>query len=108
MSETNTPDSEPEMVKVRILDREYQVVCNPEERKGLMEAALYLDARMREVRESGKLSSVEKIAVMCALNFSDELLKLRQQSAERSEQVDQRILELATSLDGAASKTTET
>jgi len=91
-----------EMVTVRILDREYQVVCRPEERKGLMEAALYLDAQMREVRESGKLSSVEKIAVMCALNFSDELLKLREQHAEHSKQVDQRILALAGRLDGEA------
>lgn len=99
----NKPDSE--MVTVRILDREYQVVCSPEERKGLMEAALYLDRQMREVRESGKLSSVEKIAVMCALNFSDELLKLRQQSSDHSEQVDQRILELAQRLDGSPSTT---
>ena len=100
----NKPD--PEMVTVRILDREYQVVCEPDERKGLMEAALYLDSQMREVRETGKLSSVEKIAVMCALNFSDELLKLRQQSLSRSEQVDQRILDLAAQLGSASSKPT--
>ena len=99
--------SDNEVVTVRILDREYQVVCAPGERKGLMEAALYLDAQMREVRESGKLTSVEKIAVMCALNFSDELLKLRQQGVERDEQVDQRILELASSLNDASSKTTQ-
>lgn len=96
-----------EMVTVRILDREYQVVCAPGERKGLMEAALYLDAQMRQVRESGKLSSVEKIAVMCALNFSDELLKLRQQSVDRSEQVDQRILELAQRLGESSPNATE-
>lgn len=98
---------EPEMVTVRILDREYQVVCTPGERKGLMEAALYLDAQMREIRKSGKLSSVEKIAVMCALNFSDELLKLRQQSLDRSEQVDQRILDLAARLDEVSSTAAE-
>lgn len=96
-----------EVVTVRILDREYQVVCAPGERKGLMEAALYLDAQMREVRESGKLSSMEKIAVMCALNFSDELLKLRQESVDRSEQVDQRILDLASSFDDTASTATQ-
>lgn len=96
-----------EMVTVRILDREYQVMCAPGERKGLVEAALYLDAQMREVRKSGKLSSVEKIAVMCALNFSDELLKLRQQSVDRSEQVDQRILELAQRLGESSPKATE-
>ena len=99
MAAANNTEAASEMVAVRILDREYQVMCKPEERKGLMEAALYLDAQMREVRQSGKLSSVEKIAVMCALNFSDELLKIRQEQADRSEQVDQRILDLAGRLD---------
>lgn len=93
--------SEPELVTVRILGREYQVMCTPEERRGLMEAALYLDSQMREIRESGKLSSVEKIAVMCALNLTDELLKLRQKDLDRSAGVDQRIVELARQLDGA-------
>jgi len=93
--------AEPEMVAVRILDREYRVMCAPGERRGLMEAALYLDARMREIRDSGKLSSAEKIAVMCALNLSDELLKLRQQEQDRRHDVDQRLLDLAQRLDGA-------
>ncbi|MDT8449357.1 MAG: cell division protein ZapA [Wenzhouxiangellaceae bacterium] len=94
--------SESEMVTVRILDREYQVVCTPEERRGLMEAALYLDGQMREIRESGRLSSLEKIAVMCALNMADELLKLRQQNVDRSANVDQRILDLARKLEAGA------
>lgn len=87
--------SEAELVSVRILDREYQVMCAPDERRGLMDAALHLDQRMREIRDSGKLSSNEKIAVMCALNLSDELLKLRSEREHRGEHVDQRILELA-------------
>lgn len=84
-----------EMVTVRILDREYQVMCTPDERRGLIDAALYLDGQMRQIRDSGKLTSMEKIAVMCALNLSDELLKLRADRDARSEQVDQRILDLA-------------
>ncbi|NCO19818.1 MAG: cell division protein ZapA [Gammaproteobacteria bacterium] len=91
--------TEAELVAVRILDREYRVMCKPDERRTLMEAALYLDAQMREIRDSGKLNSLEKIAVMCALNFSDELLKLRQQSANRKLEVDQRILDLARRFD---------
>lgn len=91
--------SETEPVSVRILDREYRVMCKPEERRGLMEAALYLDSQMREARESGKLTSMEKIAVMCALNLSDELLKLRQENLDRSERVDQRVSDLARRLE---------
>lgn len=94
--------SEPELVAVRILDREYRVMCRPEERRGLMEAALFLDSQMREIRDSGKLNSLEKIAVMCALNLSDELLKARQKHMERDLEVDQRILDLARRLDEAA------
>jgi cell division protein ZapA len=94
--------AEAEMVAVRILDREYRVMCRPEERRTLMEAALYLDSQMREIRDSGKLNSLEKIAVMCALNLSDELLKLRQQNMDRNREVDQRILDLARRLDEPA------
>ena len=91
--------SEPEMISVRILDREYRVMCSQEERRGLMEAALYLDSQMRAVREAGKLTSMEKIAVMCALNMSDELLKSRQENMDRSQLVDQRVSDLARRLD---------
>jgi len=99
--------SDAELVTVRILDREYQVMCSPEERRGLMDAALYLDRRMREIRESGKLSSTEKIAVMCALNLTDELLQLRGEREQRGEQVDQRILDLARRLEIAGAGESE-
>ena len=93
--------SQAEPVSVRIMDREYRVMCTPEERRGLMEAALYLDAEMREIRESGKLTSMEKIAVMCALNMSDELLKVRKENQDRREQIDQRVNDLAQRLQAA-------
>jgi cell division protein ZapA len=76
-------------------------MCTPDERRGLIDAALYLDGQMRRIRDSGKLTSMEKIAVMCALNLSDELLKLRADRDARSEQVDQRILDLARRVEAA-------
>lgn len=90
-----------EPVTVQILDREYRVMCQPDERRSLMEAALFLDRQMREVRDGGKVMSGEKIAVMCALNLADDLLKVRQQLLDRSDQVDGRISELAGRLDKA-------
>ena len=91
--------TESELVTVRILYREYQVMCTPGERRGLVDAAMFLDGRMREIRESGKLTSMDKIAVMCALNLSDELLRLRAEREERDEHVDRRLLELARRID---------
>lgn len=64
-----------EAVLVRILDREYQVACPPQERDALTAAAKQLDDRMRAIRASGHVIGLERIAVMAALNLSHELLQ---------------------------------
>ncbi|MFU8832420.1 MAG: cell division protein ZapA, partial [Wenzhouxiangella sp.] len=88
-------------VTVRILERDYRVMCAPDQRRILMESALFLDQQMREIRDSGRVSSMEKIAVMSALNLAEEVLKLRQSQVERREKVDQRIRQMAVQLDQA-------
>lgn len=98
MSAANEP------VTVRILEREYRVMCAPSERRALMESALFLDQQMREVRDTGRVSSADKIAVMCALNLSEELLRLRQESQERAEKIDSRISALNAQLDQALAR----
>jgi len=64
-------------VSVRILDKEYFVSCSHEERADLLDAAEYLNAKMREIRDSGKIVGLDRIAVMAALNLANELLKSR-------------------------------
>jgi cell division protein ZapA len=64
-------------VSVRLLDREYQVACAAEERSDLLDSAEYLDAKMREVRDTGKVVGVDRIAVISALNIANELIKMR-------------------------------
>lgn len=64
-------------VSVRLLDREYQVACPAEERSDLLDSAEYLDGKMREIRDSGKVVGLDRIAVMAALNLANELLRLR-------------------------------
>ena len=91
--------SSAEPVTVRILEREYRVMCAPSERRTLMESALFLDGQMREIRDSGRVSSMDKIAVMCALNLSEEILRLRNELKQREEKIDGRISDLAAQLD---------
>lgn len=62
---------------VTILDREFRVACPDDERDGLLEAVAYLDKKMREIRDAGKVAVVERIAIMAALNISHELLATR-------------------------------
>ena len=91
----------PELISVSILDREYQFSCPDDEREALKSAALFLDEKMREVKASGNLMALERIAVMTALNISDAFLKMRSKDELRQEQVDQKIRMLADELDNA-------
>ena len=50
-------------VSVRVLDREYQVACPAEERSDMLDSAEYLDAKMREVRDTGKVVGLDLTTV---------------------------------------------
>jgi cell division protein ZapA len=62
---------------VKILDRELRIACPEEERAELLDAVAYLDKKMREIHETGKIASVERIALMAALNITHELLGMK-------------------------------
>jgi cell division protein ZapA len=62
---------------VSILGREYRVACRESEREELMQAVQFVDRRMREIRDSGKISGTERIAVMAGLNIAHELLRAK-------------------------------
>jgi cell division protein ZapA len=72
MSETKTS-----FLDVDILDREFRVACPDDERGELLDSVKYLDLKMREIRDAGKIASVERIAIMAALNIAHELLTTR-------------------------------
>ena len=61
-------------VSVRILDKEYQVACPANERTDLLDSAEVLNTKMREIRDSGRIVGLDRIAVMAALNMANDLL----------------------------------
>ena len=67
--------SQPNTATVKILDKEYQVACPEDQEAQLVVSAKYLDTQMRNIRDSGKVIGLERIAVMAALNISYELLQ---------------------------------
>ena len=62
-------------VEVKILDKEYLVTCPQQEQEALQRSARHLDQKMREIRNSGKVFGTDRIAVMAALNITNELLQ---------------------------------
>ena len=82
-------------VSVRILDKEYQVACPAEERTDLLDSAEMLNAKMREIRDSGRIVGLDRIAVMAALNITNELLTERNSHGGDSNSVEEHIAQLS-------------
>ena len=61
-------------VRVTILDKEYQVSCQASEVAALQKSASYLDQKMREMKESSNVFGLDRLAVMAALNLTNDLL----------------------------------
>lgn len=59
---------------VMIMGRPFRVACEEDEESALLDAVAYLDRKMSEIQDSGKLVGTDRIAVMAALNIAHELL----------------------------------
>ena len=70
------------------------MVCPYEERSALLDSAEFLNARMREVRDSGKVVGLDRIAVMVALNLVNEYLRLKNRGATPEAEAGQRVKNL--------------
>jgi cell division protein ZapA len=70
-------EAEVARLSVRILEKEYFVACPQDERADLLDSAEYLNKKMREIRDTGKIVGADRIAVMAALNITHELLKAK-------------------------------
>ncbi|HQZ31612.1 MAG TPA: cell division protein ZapA [Arenimonas sp.] len=89
-----------EPVNVKILDREFTVGVEANERDSLMAAAHLLDARMREIRGSNRMAALDRVAVLTALNLAHELLQLKQAAEQRDVALNRTLGDLNRKLDG--------
>jgi cell division protein ZapA len=91
-------------VSVRLLDREYQVACPADQRSDLLDSAEYLDGKMREVRDSGKVVGLDRIAVISALNIANELINLRRNGSAVDSDVGTKLRALRERVESALEK----
>jgi len=74
-------------ITVSILGKDYQIACPTEEQNALRDSAELLNNKMLEIRGSGKVVGVDRIAVMAALNLAHDLLAFQTvQVSEDNEQ----------------------
>ena len=92
-------------VSVRILDKEYLVACPPEERTDLLDSAEALNAKMREIRDTGTIVGLDRIAVMAALNMANDLLHAQARDNEIEGSLSNRLKLISDRVDNVLSDT---
>ncbi len=88
-------------VSIRILEKEYQVACPADEKADLIASAELLNQKMREIRDSGKVIGLDRVAVMAALNMANELLRRTGDDRELKDIVGLRVKAMRERLDTA-------
>jgi len=88
-------------VSIKILGKEYQVACPAEEKADLLASAELLNKKMQDIRNSGKVLGLDRVAVMAALNMANELIKRTDEDRQLKDIVDLRIKAMRERLDSA-------
>ena len=89
-----------EPVIIRLLDREYTVGCEPDERASLVAAAKLLDNKMREIRGNNRMAALDRVAVLAALNLAHELQQTRSNSEGHDRELERTLGDIHRKLDG--------
>ncbi len=97
-----TQDSKP--VSINLLDKEYLISCAENERELLHTAVEFLNNKMQELKNSGKVIGTERIAVMTALNITHELLAYKQENDDYTYTMDTTIRRLQSKINDALIK----
>jgi cell division protein ZapA len=92
-------------VSVRIMEKEFVVGCPYDERSALLDAAEFLNARMREIKDSGRVVGTDRIAVMAALNLAHEYLMNKDREGRLDSGIGRKVRALRERVEGALEKT---
>jgi cell division protein ZapA len=84
---------------VNIMGREFRIACQEDEQQDLLKAIEYLNQKMREIRDAGKVIGVERIAIMAALNICHEFLSSKMESGFDVGEFKRRIFRMQATID---------
>lgn len=102
MSPTTAKDTKG--LQITIMGRNFRVACKEEEQSGLLEAVDYLNRRMEEIRDQGKIVGLERIAIMAALNITHEFLGAKVEGGFDIAAFKRRMTQMETVIDQAMSE----
>ena len=96
--------SEARSLQITVMGRDFRVACPEEEQASLLEAVDYLNKKMIEIRDAGKVIGIERIAIMAALNIAHEFLTAKPGGAFDIAEIKRRMNRIETVIDQAMSE----
>ncbi|MFI3191171.1 hypothetical protein BCS42_02535 [Crenothrix sp. D3] len=94
----------PQPVSLTIMGKEYKIACDPDEQDDLIRSAHQLDAQMSKMRDAGKVSGSDRIAVMAALNLAHELQLMKTQNALLTRNLNECLVKLSKKIENVLEK----
>jgi cell division protein ZapA len=86
---------------IELLGKVYPIQCPEDEVESLLESASFLNDRMQQLQDSGKVVGIDRVAIITALNLAFDFLKLEKQHNMHNNKVNQRIVQLQAKIDEA-------
>ena len=86
-------------VSVKILNQNYDVFCEENEKNTLLKSAELLNDKMMKTKAEGKTIGLDRIAVISALNFASDSLNYKEMSNAINSTVKDKIQRLNLKLD---------
>jgi cell division protein ZapA len=83
-----------ESLTLTIFGREYRIACSPDERADLVACARYVDAKMNDIRDTGKVMGADRVAVMTALQIAQELFSAKAGGGASLGEIKRRVRQL--------------
>jgi len=80
--------NETSFLDITLLGKEYRVACPPQEHTALLNAASYVNDKMREIAEKTRSNLSERIVVMAALNIAHERLNSDQENLDTHRKIE--------------------
>jgi len=86
---------------INLMGREFRVGCPEGEERQLLATVDYLNQKLKEVRDTGKVVGNERIALMTALNIAHESLSQKNPGVVDNTAIRRRIISMQEAVDSA-------
>ena len=90
-----------ETLHLQLLGKPYTLVCAADELTRVKEAAQYLDQKVSVLQQQHRQTSLERLALMVALDIADELLTQRAESLDYRDTLESKVRALTATLASA-------